>query len=225
LQVQGEAIRERLLQKQREGILTFASPTADHNYKQVFLHTSPEVRKDFCNAILRVTMPEVPLKVREVKVESEFVDREAVNRAIGGQRSQNLKVDALFRADMEDERRDGLPQTRSRMLMEKPARILAEMQVCEQSFGARLMSYAHKILAELPIYIERSVIPPPVYAIAFCMWECGQLVKRCSIKSDELDAQEASRFTEVGYSSVFLGKLIEVKNNDRDTLNTRLARG
>ncbi|MDR2628554.1 MAG: hypothetical protein LBC30_00965 [Puniceicoccales bacterium] len=43
-------IRNRLQEKQRSGVLTFASPTADHNYKHVFLCQSPAIREDFCNA-------------------------------------------------------------------------------------------------------------------------------------------------------------------------------
>jgi hypothetical protein len=99
------------------------------------------------------------------------------------------------------------------------------MQVCKQPFGARLMSYVSKILAGLQIDVEQDVIPPPIYAIAFCMWECDQLVKRASSRSDELDAEASRRFTEIGYSSVFLGRLIEVKNCDRRTLDEKLAAG
>ncbi|MDR2628555.1 MAG: hypothetical protein LBC30_00970 [Puniceicoccales bacterium] len=172
-------------------------------------------------------MPGVSLKVRSVEVGSEFVDEDAVNasQATSGPKPQNLKVDALFRVDVADVRRSGLPQTRSGALMSNPALILAEMQVGQQHFGARLMSYASKILARLPIDVEHGVIPQPVYAIAFCMWQCDQLVKRCVVKSDELDAATTDRFTETGYASVFLGKLIKVKNKDRATLDTDLLTG
>jgi hypothetical protein len=221
-------IQERLLQKQREGMYTFASPTADHNYKRVFLCTSSEIRIDFCNAILKVAMPSIPLTVREVKVADEFIDRDAVNRqlAIGGPKPQNLRVDALFHVDMEDNRRDGPPQTRTGTFMSRPAYILGEMQVDPQHFGARLMSYVSKVHGALPIDVKQDVIPAPVYAAAFCMWACEQLVKRSeSVRSTQLDAVETRRFTEISYSSVFLGKLIKVKNKNRTTLDTNLLTG
>jgi hypothetical protein len=151
------------------------------------------------------------------------VNREA---AIGSPKPQNLKVDALFRADIEDARRDAVPATRTSTVTSQPAWILSKMQIDKQSFGPRLISYVSKIYGELPINVKQGKIPSPVYSTVSCMWDCGQLVRSRIINSNDLDATEIKRLSEISYSSTFLGNHIKILKIDlRNSLNTRLQKG
>jgi hypothetical protein len=244
-----DAIKRSLRQMQANRMITYASPTTDFNYKQVFLCTHAletrknEIGKDFCNAMLKITMPGYQLSTRRVECMSEHVDAAfknfylAVKDFVDVPEQQSLKVDALFCADMDDDRRGRLAQTRTQTkgksnrfvkpAFVKPACILGEMQVCKQDFGIRLMSYACKILGGCVVDLKKGIIPLPVYATGFCMWGNDRLIQGpLRINSNDLDANKATKFSEIVYSNVFLGKRLNVLLSDnRKSLDEKLQKG
>lgn len=230
-----EKILAVLRQKFEEGIITYASPTTDHTYKAVFLGAN-EISREFCNALLKISMPAIELSARSVRVMSEHVDAIfkdfylAIKNFVDVPEPQNLKVDALFCADMEDGRRaDRVMQDRRGTAIQKPAYILGEMQVSEQDFGMRLMSYGSKIFGGSAINLKDGHMPLPLYGVGICMWDNASFVedlgtlRSCGIEKEVMGNQ---KFTEISLNNVFLGKLKSVKLSDsRATIDESLENG
>jgi hypothetical protein len=212
-------------------VATYGSPTTDHTYKRVFL-CDDEISLDFCNALLKISMPSVPLSARRVEVMSESVEAVFKNFQLllrDANEQQNTKVDALFCADMDDARRESrVMQTRKSTQVQKPACILGEMQVEEQNFGIRLMSYMAKIMSASIIELKSDRIPPPVYGVGMCMWgdDSLSLAKGPPVFSSrdmEVDSN-TNKFTEIAGCNVFLGKVQGVSPSDtRATIDGRLV--
>jgi hypothetical protein len=227
---------DKLKKIQATGIINYASPTTDHMYKKVFLNSLSQgenkIGRDFCNAMLRIMTKNDSLTVRKVEVMSEHVDGVfknfylAVKAFVDVPEQQNLKVDALFCADMNDNRRAEKPATKSGKGPQNPAYVLGEMQVGQQNFGARLLSYACKILSGCNIDLKNNVMPPPVYAMGFCMWNSGELVKGPrGISSKDLDIDSTgNEFTEIFCTNVFLGDYVKIlKTDTRDSIDSKLV--
>ncbi|MDR1413715.1 MAG: hypothetical protein LBI56_02125 [Puniceicoccales bacterium] len=219
-----DLVVKRLNQLFADKIITYASPTADHTYKKVFQHTlqveGNKIGQSFCNAMLKITMKGADITVRKAQTMSENVDIVlknfylSVKNFVDVPEQQNLKVDALFLTDVDDNRRAAGPITRSGNIFSKPAYVLGEIQVSEQQFGSRLLSYGSKILGGDRIDLKNNVIPSPVYATGFCMWNCDFLVKGPPvINSNDLEAKPSDKFMEFACCSVFLGKCEKALGN------------
>jgi hypothetical protein len=130
---------------------------------------------------------------------------------------------------MDDARRESrVMQTRKSTQVQKPACILGEMQVEEQNFGIRLMSYMAKIMSASIIELKSNRIPPPVYGVGMCMWgdDSLPLAKGPPVFSSrdmEVDSN-TNKFTEIAGCNVFLGKVQGVSPSDiRATIDGRLV--
>jgi hypothetical protein len=203
-------------------------PVQDHTYKKVFLNAleagKNKIGLSFCNAMLKIAMKDIQLTAYQVEAMSERVDAVfknfnlAVKDFIKVPEQQNLKVDALFCADMNDARREERLTKEIGNAVKRPAYILGEMQVSKQDFGKRLMSYVCKVFGGSGISLSKDIIPPPVYATGFCMWECDELTKGpIRVGSYDLDVNpDEKKLTEITCCNVFLG-------NCEKTLENRAA--
>jgi hypothetical protein len=189
-----------------------ASPTTDHVYKRVF-GGNEEIGKSFCDCLLKLGFRDGNLSTRSITFEPESVDAWfknfylAAKKFIGEQLpdAQNLKVDALYEADMEDSRRSR-PNTRSQGA-KIPAFILVEMQVKKQDMAIRLLNYACKIMAGADTNVSKGIIPLPVYAFGLCMWKSNSLIKQERICSSNVD-ERPDKFTELSVGNIFLDKVL-----------------
>jgi hypothetical protein len=218
---------------QKEYGIYYASPTADHTYKRVFLDAknAETIGKSFCNCMLKLGSPE-GLTTRSVKVMSESVDASPRNFYLAVVNlvqsflpgAQNLKVDALYDVDVDDPRR---PRQGTRSGEAKvPACVLMEMQVAQQNMAIRLLSYACKIMGGSTVNLAAAGpdIPPPVYSFALCMWDSDDksLIKKESISTRNIDAKKEP-FTELSVGNVFLGNVLPYGTAENDVTKARDA--
>lgn len=215
------SVRELLRQKFLDQIITHSTPTTDNEFKRVFLHTVNEngeniIGRSFADALLKLSMPNTNLSVRKVNVISENVDGVfknfylAVKDFIDVPETQNLRVDALYCADVNDPRRDArLPQTRSENIIQKPAYILGEMQVAPQDFGARLISYMSKIFGSCTTALKANQVPIPTYGVGLCMWNGTSFCEDLGRLSSD-NVKNKLNFTEIMGRTIFLGKCEEI---------------
>lgn len=224
------AVVTRLRKMIASGVATYTTPTTDHTFKKVFLNDDA-IGQIFGDVILTVSMPNLSLSTRKVEVMSENVEAVYKNFQIflrDVNEQQNTKVDVLFCADVNDERREQRTmQTRKNTPIQKPVYLLGEMQVREQYFGARLMSYVCKIMSASMIDLEKDRIPIPVYGVGICMWGGGDdqpLIKGDGLSSREMDIDSnTSKFTEIAGHNIFLGEVQKISQDDtRETINRRL---
>ena len=186
--------------------------TTDSSFKRVFRVDTEKGKNmvaNFLDSLLKIEFPDKDLTTRNVQLQDESVNLKycSANSASmessvdnkSPEKPQKLEVDALFSAKVDGD----WPTNKS-----KKIRMLVEMQVAEQDFGARLKQYAEIISGAQEINLSKEQVPDPVVGFGLCMWDEGGFTFGDSLESAKLHGPEwnGTLKTETRIRNIFLGK-------------------